>query len=235
MRVSIFVYITLVGICIAQQPAPIKCPKGAMNCFKDGNVLGISYCYKSIKYILQNGDSSCETSADLSKTNSMVFVKTGSLDWKIEACEPYYTLVTINLPSGKYKFCTSTPIRAAIESFSDITGTNINSIVTVCENGYPSQSFDKCILRNSLEYYQQDYKLSQGPDPIGMNCIYGSRFGEEVFCAMCKPGYIIQVVGTQRSNNKCIQQTTEPQGCMRVRDGRCEYCNYYAGYLPSDD
>ena len=104
-----------------------------------------------------------------------------------------------------------------------------------CTNGYPSEDRKTCILRDSAGYPGVGGDLTQQVDPIGPNCEVGTR-GNEIFCLICKPGFVVIGDPLFSFDRACAPITTQPKNCLLANNqGRCIYCNFYYGYLPVDD
>lgn len=220
----------LCGVAFAQGPIPVKCPYGAIDCYSGSGGVLVQECYKSLLIRKPNGETTCDTSVDLSKTNMIV---NSAIKGQ---CDPFYTLVTfMNGRELLNWFCTPTPDPSAFASVAIMNGSQYSFFVKGCKNGYPDQKQTKCITRKSIGYFGETEGLAQAIDPIGVNCDVGFMDDSSVYCKICKEGY---VVDRSEGRSECVKTSSIknlPVGCLRAAHDKCTACNHYTGYLPTDD
>lgn len=62
---QILIILVIFGLGLGQQPAPIKCPLGAVNCYGSADNIIVSYCLNSVAVRGKGGNDSCDFSVRL--------------------------------------------------------------------------------------------------------------------------------------------------------------------------
>lgn len=127
---------------ISQQPAPKKCPYGAVTCIyrASAEIMEVSYCYKSLLFSEFAHSQTCITTVDISKTGFAVM--SANCRERDDQCIFLGLECDLGFKKVAYSgtgltYCTSDPRKGVAMSVQVLIPGNYEAI-NACFGGYPN-------------------------------------------------------------------------------------------------